>query len=247
MSMMNEGVIEQAIAWHEALKADDADWDAYMQWLEADSSHRVAYDQIMLAEDAVDRNRERIAAILQPEVTAPVSWWSRRKFALAGTLGGALAASIALLIAVPSLRQPADTIYESGATASRTIALADGSTIILAPKSRMTAEGGDQSRLALASGAAYFDIRHDPQRTLSITANGYEVSDIGTKFAIDLAGSKSVHLSVSEGVVSFTVPEQGKVSVGAGYQIFARDAGTVPQPVRVNPDNVGGWRQGRLV
>jgi transmembrane sensor len=49
----DERIIDEALAWHHALESEDADWDGYTVWLEADPRHRLAFDQISIVDDAV--------------------------------------------------------------------------------------------------------------------------------------------------------------------------------------------------
>ncbi|MGE5872186.1 DUF4880 domain-containing protein, partial [Klebsiella pneumoniae] len=62
----DDDVFEQAVAWHRALARDDADWDAYMSWLDQDPAHRVAFDEVAL----LDRMIEDHAPSLQREEDA---------------------------------------------------------------------------------------------------------------------------------------------------------------------------------
>ena len=51
---IDERLLDEALAWRAALESDDADWDGYTLWLEADARHREAFDQIALTERIVD-------------------------------------------------------------------------------------------------------------------------------------------------------------------------------------------------
>lgn len=243
---VDEAVVEQAIAWHQALARDDADWDGYLAWLEADPAHRIAFDQIALLDRMVDDRAEQLRELIAVEpVSVPASvetrgthrrWW----------LGGTAAAALAGVIAVPMLTmQTPDTIYATEAGQTRTFDLGQGETVQLAPASRLVARAGDPRRLELAAGEAYFAIAHDPNRVMNVKAAGYAVTDIGTRFAVKLA-EESITVGVAEGHVS-VAPEGGAAQkISAGQQVVGR-AGDISDARPVASADVGSWRDGRLI
>ncbi|GBH32356.1 FecR family protein [Sphingobium xenophagum] len=241
---MDEQMLDQAIAWQAALEQDDADWDAYLAWLEADPRHREAFDSIALVDAAITDNREQIKSVLAPDLTVPADprpnrWRPRLLW------GSAIAASLAILVAGPILRSNADpVVYENGGTTNRSLALANGTSVILAPSSRIVVTGKDAGAIELARGEAYFDVRHDPGRTLTVSAGTYRISDIGTRFSVNLA-SGTFRVGVAEGVVSVDAPGVAKpVRLGAGHQLVGGSGPLTLVPVDVA--QIGSWRGGRL-
>lgn len=238
---MNEDIRDQAWHWHVALQSEDADWDGFTVWLEADPAHRNAYDAVALLDDALDRQQERLSTILPTEQVVAIS--AARRWG--AWTGGAIAAALALFVAVPMFQgesiDAAD--YRTGASQTREIALTDGSHITLGPSSHLAVAGGNQDKMTL-EGGAWFDIRHNPDRQLVIMAGGQRISDIGTKFdVLSLGGQFSV--AVAEGVVSVG-PQNGQaVMVHAGKRI-AIDAANSAELSDILPMEVGGWRAGRL-
>jgi transmembrane sensor len=156
----------------------------------------------------------------------------------------AIAATLAAVLAIPQFMAPGAQVYETAA-ASRQIALEDGSTVMLAPRSSLTIEGRHQDHMALAGGAL-FDIRHDPDRQLTIAAGGLQISDIGTRFDVQ-AQDKMVRVSVVEGKVEVSSDSlAAPVKLGAGKGLsFNGDAGTA-SVAAVRTDDVGAWQNGRL-
>lgn len=241
---MDEQMLDQAIAWQMALEQDDADWDAYLAWLEADPRHREAFDSVALMDAAISDNREQIKPLLAPDLTVPADpppnrWRPRLLWS------GAIAASLAILAAVPMLRSSADpVIYENGGTTNRSLALANGTSVILAPASRIVVTGKGADTIELAQGEAYFDVRHDPGRTLTVSAGTYRISDIGTRFSVNLANG-SFRIGVAEGVVSVKAPGVAKpVRLDAGHQLVGGSDALTLAPVDVA--QIGSWRRGRL-
>jgi transmembrane sensor len=164
---------------------------------------------------------------------------SRRRW-----LAGSVAAAIAVAVGLPNFWH-SDTVY-STQTESRQIALGEGVQVDLAPASRLIAKGGDPTRLELAEGEAYFDVVHDPKRTLAVQAGDASVTDIGTKFTMNLA-PQTLIVAVADGHVS-VVPDKGDATqVGAGQQLLARRGGAAPRLTAIAASDVGSWRGGRLV
>lgn len=239
---MDERLLDEAMAWHLALDADDADWDRYTLWLEADSRHRKAFDAIALTDrivaDHTDRLREILPAVTQPSLPERQSnrpWYF-----------GAAALALAIGITLPMTMMPvADVTYAAGAQ-PRHIALATGIAVDLGPSSILVAKGGDTKRLELARGEAYFDVAHDPVRVLAVRAGDYSVSDIGTRFGINLSDS-AVLVSVAQGQVAVNPQESSAaIRVIAGQQLLARPRGGSAIVTKVSSSNVGSWRSGQL-
>ncbi|QGP78448.1 FecR family protein [Sphingobium sp. CAP-1] len=243
-SEMDERMLDQAIAWQAALEQDDADWDGYLAWLEADPRHRDAFDSIALVDSAIADHRDEIKTLLAPDREMPINplpnrWRPRLLWS------GAIAASLAMLVAVPMLRSNADpVVYDNGGTANRSLALANGTSVILAPSSRIIVTGRDAAAIELARGEAYFDVRHDPGRTLAVSAGSYRISDIGTRFSVNLARG-TFRVGVAEGVISVEAPGIARpVRIDAGHQLVGGSGALTLAPVDVA--QIGSWRRGRL-
>jgi transmembrane sensor len=241
---MDEQMLDQAIAWQAALEQDDADWGGYLVWLEADPRHREAFDSVALLDAAIADKREQIKALIAPPAETPFNarpaqWRPKMLW------GGAIAASLAIMVAVPVFRSgPAPVTYSNEGITNRNLALANGTNIVLAPSSRIIVTGKDAAAIELAQGEAYFDVRHDPARTLTISAGAYRISDIGTRFSVNLSG-KSFRVGVAEGMVSVGTDDADKpVQINAGYQLVGSGGNLSLAPIDVV--QIGSWRTGRL-
>ncbi len=242
-SDIDESILDQALAWQAALEQEDADWDGYMTWLEADPLHRDAFDSIALVTAAIDDHRPEIEYLLAAQAPAQAP---RKRFSrVLAYAGSGLAAAITLMVAVPMLwmQQGAET-YSAKAGASRTVALANGISVTLSPASSIVVHDKDARQIDLASGEAYFDVRHDPSRSLTVSAGGYKISDIGTRFSVTVGG-KAFRVGVSDGTITVASPDAGQaVRVEAGHQLIASGDGLTLSPVLAG--DVGSWRSGRL-
>ena len=232
-----EHMIDEAAAWLAASANDAMDWDGFTRWLGADPRHRAAYDEVALADALVGEHRAALRGAVNPAPASP-RWFGRWKLA-----GGAIAAALALVVLVQSWVAQHPTSYIT-ADSARQIALADGSSIMLAPHSKLIVSS-DKRQLAL-SGGAWFDIRHTPKRELAIAAGSLQLRDIGTRFDVQsLPGL--IRVGVAEGELEVASVELAKpIRLAAGkHMLFDESAGDVTlanAPVSA----MGSWRKGRL-
>lgn len=242
-SDIDDAILDEALSWRARLERDDADWDAYTRWLEADPRHRHAFNSIELVAAAVDDHRDPLRAVLrapQPALRAR-NHVARR----AAYIGAGLAATFALFLSVPSVWRPeAVQSYQADGAGARQIALAGGIGVTLSRSSRIIVHGKDAHRIELAAGEAYFDVRHDPSRALTISAGRYSITDIGTRFSVNRAGD-AFRVAVSEGMIDVSSARSGRnVHVTAGHQLLA-EGGEMTLAAMASAQ-VGSWQQGRL-
>lgn len=244
---MTDAILSQAAMWHlrcEGTGGDAVDWDALTLWLEADPRHRAALDQMALTATTIDDHTATLAPNIAVPETADVGSAPTRRRTFLRWGGMAIAASLAAVIAVPQFMPPADQTYVTS-DAGRRIAMSDGSAIFLAPRSQLTVSGRGQDHLTI-NGGAMFDIRHDPARTLTVSAGDVTISDIGTRFDVQQQG-QAVRVAVADGqvrVAGDVLAQAVTLTAGAGLTFDAGAGVAVVAPVR--PDNVGGWQNGRL-
>lgn len=242
MNGADDGIFEQAAHWHVSSASEDMNWDGFTEWLDADSRHRMAYEEIALADAALDDHRARLAGFADAAGIKPPTHRNLRHWPL--WTGGALAASLAVLLVVPQLTAPEPRTFASD-VALKTVALADGSKVVMGPHSQLTISGRHGEQIAL-QGGAYFAIRHDPARTLTIGAGGLEIADIGTRFEIQTNG-QAVRVEVSEGQVELRGEALGTpVELTAGRRILFDPAHKLATVAAVSSRDVGEWREGRL-
>ena len=239
-----EEIQRRAAAWHAASEQHDMDWSGFSDWLSKNPLHQVAYDEIALADAAIQDHREFLQAAPYDgggDVSVPKR---QGGFGWTRWAGIAIAASLVAVVALPQFLTPSKATYTTRTTAQR-IALKDGSAILLGPHSRLTVSVSGQDHLAL-SGGAWFDIHHDPEHARSIEAGSIEIGDIGTRFDVQAEGAQ-VRVAVAEGEVKVDSPALGapiRLAQGRGL-IFDGNAGTAILR-DVTPASIGLWRSGRL-
>lgn len=241
---MEDDIWETAVRWHAEQERQDCDWDAFTAWLEADDRHRVAFDEVALLDAQIERARPVIARSTPIEAAEPrVAGFSRR---WAG-LGIAGAAAAVAAVTLPMFATGGGQIaYRTAPGETRSIELADGSRVQLAAASSLTMDKGDVHEMTLA-GAAWFDIPHNPARSLVIHAGNFQVTDIGTKFEVN-SNADSLRVAVAEGsltVASDSLPRP--VSLQGGQRFVAAVNLELAEVTRFDSREVGSWRHGRLV
>jgi len=245
MTRIDDTILSQAAEWHAASDSDAMDWTGFTAWLEADPRHRQAYDEIALADSLLADHRDTLQAAPAQDLPAqePMAAYSARSSWMRWT-GVAIAASLAALLALPNFLPASPDVYETAA-ASRRIALEDGSSVLLAPHSRLTVEGEHQERLALAGGA-WFDIVHDPDRRMTIAAGDVRISDIGTSFDVQNDRGQ-VRVEVADGKVEVASSAlAGPIRLAAGKGLLYDGAAGTASVSEIPREDAGDWRKGRL-
>lgn len=236
---------DEAIEWHIRLAEDDADWDGFTLWLEADPAHRQAYDLISQAEDKLAAYLPDLQAKLPANDDMPVPAYSsvRRWQPIA------VAALFAVMMvgggAFWQMRAPAETLYTTDGAAPRTIALANGAAIKLDRNSEIRVTEGDVSKVILTHGAAFFDAPPDPDPSFDVRVGTYRVSDVGTEFAI-MRERGDVQVQVAQGTVKIGAGAAAPISLQQGRAIHISERDGQTRVYRINPEAVASWRSGQL-
>lgn len=233
---------ECAVRWHLASDSDDMDWDGFTTWLEADPSHRQAYDEVALTDAALVDHR----LVLQPETKQAelAAMPASRRMPRLAWAGSAIAATLVAVLTVPHFLSAPEQVYQTDGN-TRSIALPDGSRVTLAPHSSLKVAGDDQDRMELAGGAM-FDVRHVPARALTVVAGDLSIRDIGTRFDVQNESGR-VRVAVAEGRVEVGGdPLAQPVGLAAGNALLFDARRKVSRISSVDRADVGSWRAGRL-
>ncbi len=127
--------------------------------------------------------------------------------------------------------------------------LPDGSTVVLAPGSRLTAAAGfgTAHRGLTLEGAAYFDVRHQDALPFTIRSGNAEIRDLGTAFSVKQEASGQVSVAVTHGVVALrdVVAATAPVELQAGDRgVLSRGAVQVARGIVTDADVA--WTRGLL-
>lgn len=174
----------------------------------------------------------------------------RRRYVRRLVAGSAVALAACLgFLFLPALILDLKADHATGTAEIRTVQLEDGSTLVLAPNSAVeVAYGGAERRIGLLAGEAFFIVRDDPARPFRVVANGVEATDLGTAFAVRLAGTGAT-VTVETGSVRVdyaTVSPSVSEVLQAGQFIRIAWTGAANRGDQA-PTQVAAWRQKRLI
>lgn len=157
---------------------------------------------------------------------APPAW---RRWGVPAAAAAVLAlASVRLTLpSRPQLMVESPITTAQGVT--DTLALPDGSQVILGPGSRLVVAdgyGGDHRAVTL-EGAGFFTVRHDAARPFVVRVAGAEVRDVGTAFSVKTDRAGGVAVAVTEGVVELHRTAGPAAAAAAPVTLRAGDRGDV--------------------
>jgi transmembrane sensor len=154
-----------------------------------------------------------------------------RRWRVIGSLAAA-AAPVLVAIGIWNERRPAGVAaaptamtYATAVGERDSVRLADGSTVILGPSSRLDVAAGYGAfvREVELNGEAYFDVVHDTARPFTVHSGGATIVDVGTTFSVrDDAGAR-LRVAVTSGSVRVS---RGS-SADSGVVLGAGDAVTL--------------------
>lgn len=239
---------EQAVHWA-VLTGDPqfTDWDGFTAWLEADPAHARAYDEVAAAvAEAAEAAAAGPAAPIAEPLPAndnPAVQPGRHGLPRRAWLGGAIAASLAVLATIGVLRTGSSGVYTTAPGETEVIALGNGSTVTLAGDTRLVLRGDDRREARLERGQALFDLHFTDGRPFEVIAGEDTMRDIGTVFEVRRL-NRSTAVTVAEGAVLFD-PKGRKITVNPGEGLTRRDGSDRIERVTLPGAAVGEWRQGR--
>ena len=255
-------------------ECDAAEAAAFEAWLDRHPGRRREYELIRLAWERAGAYRypaRADEALLRVAARAGVgrSVGARRRV-LAGNLRRRaallrLAAVLALAVGPAALlwmqrqwaregREPAVVREYATKRAQRaTLRLPDGSTIVLAPESRVrVANGRGGSRCTVdLEGKALFEVRRDPRRRFLVCTDGAEAEVLGTTFLVQADRDEPgvTEVMVVEGRVSLrpadSEGETGELRLGRGEAARVAN-GRLEAMDSVDISSRVAWAEGRL-
>ena len=210
-------------------------WDAWERWLGADPRHATSYWTLAETEaDAVEALRG-----------APTGRLGSRR-APAPPRRAAIAAAVAAL-AIGSgwfvwSARPQPWSIETAAGERRTVVLADGSRVSLDGSTRVKLDRREPRDVAVEAGRALFEVVHDDRRPFRVEVADARLIDLGTTFDVTRL-REGARVQVSEGRVR--VDQKGSsATLDTGDAVIASPRGLERRSV--SPEEVAGWRDGRL-
>lgn len=253
-AMQNSQTHDTARLW--AIRVQDPtfkDWDRFSDWLEEAPANLSAYETVLdadawaaellthspLAQPAgAAADEEADAADEAPNVVElrPRKRW----FAY----GGAIAAAVAGVASWSALNlNPVNEIITAPGE-HRTVALADGSRVILNGGTRITINRDKPREIELAAGEALFDVKHDESNPFVVTVGRTRLLDAGTIFNV-ISDKGSLDVAVAHGAVIYE-PGRKQIHLNAGEALSRSSADAQPVLRKASTSAIGTWQSGRL-
>lgn len=275
-SQARDDITRAAHQWRvrmNGLPLSDADQAAFQAWLNADHRHEGAYDRavtIWAAFDALEPS-DIAEDLMRPTILERVRRWSGGLATTPRTNAwkiGAVLAALAIVVlplgivletqraSRAAIQSMSVNTYSSERDLATEITLADGTTVVLGPKTTIETTMTSSSRkVVLTKGAALFDVEHDPARPFAVNADDLTAIAIGTRFDVRNNGGVA-RVAVSEGRVRVSYPfrigEQGasileREFLSAGEEIAATKNEGLRDVREIAPEKVGLWTESALV
>ncbi|HZX70896.1 MAG TPA: FecR family protein [Rhodanobacter sp.] len=246
--------------WFLRLLSSDCSADereAFEHWRIAEPTHDVAYrmvedvwqGSVSLGTDPSLEHLLHQARHLPPER----SWRQRATPALAMAACLVLAIGVGYYVWQKPGNVPAVT-YATATGEQRTLALDDGSHVVLDTNSDLQVQYGKRERrLTLLQGQADFQVHHDTTRPFVVHVGDGTVTATGTQFQVRAAaGIDTVTLLEGRVVVAGGAKPSGpeQVALHAGERVAIQSDGRLGTPERLADTELAGargWTEGMLV
>lgn len=258
--------IEMAAIWHEGSAIDSGrliDIDAIVR--RAQTGRNVA--SLPPAREGMSTSSEVSGAASPDKMTSGARGKARSRRARAWAW--AVAASLLTAVIAAALILHAGLggarTYATGVRVRRSIALSDGSKVLLDSKSRLRVSFTPATRtVELLRGQALFHVVSDPQRPFLVRAGHAVVRDVGTVFDLNRMGDGAI-VTVVEGRVAVAVPREPQdgndmpgsrvrvrgatqsIYLSAGEQLDAQVGHFSPKPIHVDVRSETAWTRGNVV
>jgi transmembrane sensor len=220
----------------------DADLRArFADWLEADPENLRDWQ-------AIARTYRSLGAVRPAGAPRRAANDRRLRARAVAALAGAAVAACLLLLVLPGLLRELRSDYATGTAEIRSVELADGSVVRLAPESAIDVDYGPAGRrVRLREGIALFEVSPDPARPFTVLAAETRTTAVGTVFEVR-RGARGDSVAVREGVVEVerSAPGEQPLRVAAGERASFASDGTWRR-TRLPAGQVGLWVDGLLV
>jgi len=262
----NQQIMEEASVWIIRMDRGDYCVEELIDWMRLSEEHASSLFQLASTWDNTDIlcYLSEVFPLQQRKKTMV------RPLAVAASLLVAAGVSFLLLSDSPvsGIQGPTETAdatrysadYETAIGEHSTVNLPDGSAIVLNTDTKISVEFTDQQRMVtLPSGEAHFEVAHDPDRPLSVTAGNKIVEAVGTAFSVELLREGEITVIVTEGKVivrdNIQQPQsypdallEEVIPLSRGEMFFLSENDEEVSPV--SGEDIAqalSWRQGNLV
>ena len=263
-------VLEQASAWVLRLEdhpGDQALLEQHQAWLHSSAMHRRAWALACGAWDMAGQIEHETTDSAQAMDIRPVDSPDNVRSLQAARMGKrvstrgkvprfrsalgwatAAAAAVFVILGVQPfmLWLNADITTDTGQT--QTLALEDGSTIMIGADTALAYEFTSQRRaVTLLKGEAWFDVADDSSRPFVVNTGDLNVTVTGTQFNVGKT-EQTVSVALAEGSVQIDRTDQEpSIALSAGQRFRLDLASGRAKIAQIDPAQMGAWRSNRFV
>lgn len=241
----------EASRWFTELKRSPVSAQALYDFREwrRDEANAAAFAKVEQGWEAAGSLSERpdIQAATEAALAAnpPRPVQTKRRFRIA-PIGMALASLVVVgggaILAVGQL----EPSYATEVGGQRLEQLKDGSRVRLNTDTKIRVRyKGDERRVELLRGEAFFEVAHDAARPFIVETNGTEVRALGTKFDVR-RDATAVQVTLVEGRVQVRADGHPATATLAPNQALTVSASGISTTRPANTDLATGWTTGRL-
>lgn len=238
MSGSDKAIEHAALDWLARVNDSAFDqWDAWDQWMAADARHAETYWRL------AENEAEAVEALKTAPVRSMSPLKARRTLSFprrTGLVAAIAAVAVGGMFAWSDRPQPWSITTAPGE--QRTVVLADGSQVSLDGATRLALDRRHTRKVQLEAGRALFVVVHDDAHPFRVDVGDTTLTDLGTTFDVTRLAD-GARVSVSEGVVRVDAGRATAV-LNPGDSVIATSRGLERR--KVSPEDVAGWRTGRL-
>jgi len=227
-------MLTEAAAWLARLRSEartPADEAGFRAWLAEQPGARQAFDDINAAFEMAGAR------------TAPVAAARRPVLKLGVAAGLALAAGLAAFMLFGPGLAPVES-FSTNVGEQRTIALRDGSMVLLDTASRIEVRlSARRRKVELVQGRAHFEVAKDRRRPFVVQGGSRSVTAVGTVFDV-WRGPGETSVLLTEGKVILRDGEDSRLMAPGDRVVFRGDQVIADRPAL---ETQTAWQTGRAV
>lgn len=182
----------------------DAELQSWLEWLGASDANRRAFDELQLMRRRLRRMPEQRRQALIDRVGRRRPAWTERGRRMTLALAASLVAAVALAWWMYPPQANTTTTYAAASDRHRTVALSDGSSLVMDAHAVVDVTFSRERRsLLVHQGKAYFEVQPDATRPFVVAAANVEIAAVGTAFSVERDADRVV-VTVTHGRVRVT-------------------------------------------
>lgn len=246
-SALTDAIFATAIQW--VLRQRDGDmqateWTAFTEWLEADSSHLVAYDQALEADDDLGKVGQNLTPAEDSAQDMAANDNGSGLLSRWPAFGAVAAVLLALIVFWPAAPAPQFASLQTEIGEIREIAVNSSISMVVNGNSELALDK-DNATVRMLRGEATYSVNSPEPGALRVEIGDLVLVDYGTVFNV-IRDEDILRVAVTEGAVMID-PNSTKILVSAGEQIEMRLSDQAVTRSDVELDAVLAWQDKQLL